>query len=142
MGMKELEGRHCQDRYVVPYFVTQRGGGRGQWSRVLQWCVMKGHYGEKSANSHWLACFIYFVEKEAENSEVDENVPTAEEATEATEGNAGSAEDTVDTSQPGVYTEHVFTDPLGVQIPEDLSPVYQSRYTDGLAAEEARYVLT
>ncbi|XP_007525616.1 C-Jun-amino-terminal kinase-interacting protein 4 isoform X4 [Erinaceus europaeus] len=66
------------------------------------------------------------LEKEAENSEVDENVPTAEEATEATEGNAGSAEDTVDTSQTGVYTEHVFTDPLGVQIPEDLSPVYQS----------------
>ncbi|XP_063574205.1 C-Jun-amino-terminal kinase-interacting protein 4 isoform X7 [Pongo abelii] len=52
--------------------------------------------------------------------------PPAEEATEATEGNAGSAEDTVDISQTGVYTEHVFTDPLGVQIPEDLSPVYQS----------------
>ncbi|KAF5915978.1 hypothetical protein HPG69_003051 [Diceros bicornis minor] len=65
-------------------------------------------------------------EKEAENREVDENVPTAEEATEATEGNAGSAEETVDISQTGVYTEHVFTDPLGVQIPEDLSPVYQS----------------
>nr|XP_012645254.1 C-Jun-amino-terminal kinase-interacting protein 4 isoform X2 [Microcebus murinus] len=65
-------------------------------------------------------------EMEPENSEVDENVPTAEEATEATEGNAGSAEDTVDISQTGVYTEHVFTDPLGVQIPEDLSPVYQS----------------
>uniref|UniRef100_O60271-3 Isoform 3 of C-Jun-amino-terminal kinase-interacting protein 4 n=1 Tax=Homo sapiens TaxID=9606 RepID=O60271-3 len=70
-------------------------------------------------------------EMEAENSEVDENVPTAEEATEATEGNAGSAEDTVDISQTGVYTEHVFTDPLGVQIPEDLSPVYQSRYNNG-----------
>ncbi|XP_012892181.1 PREDICTED: C-Jun-amino-terminal kinase-interacting protein 4 [Dipodomys ordii] len=65
-------------------------------------------------------------EMEVENSEVDENVPTAEEATEATEGNAGSTEDTVDMSQSGVYTEHVFTDPLGVQIPEDLSPVYQS----------------
>ncbi|ELK01677.1 C-jun-amino-terminal kinase-interacting protein 4 [Pteropus alecto] len=65
-------------------------------------------------------------EMEAESSEVDENVPTAEEATEATEGNAGSTEDTVDISQTGVYTEHVFTDPLGVQIPEDLSPVYQS----------------
>ncbi|KAF6097288.1 sperm associated antigen 9 [Phyllostomus discolor] len=65
-------------------------------------------------------------EKEAESSEIDENVPTAEEATEATEGNAGSAEDSADTSQSGVYTEHVFTDPLGVQIPEDLSPVYQS----------------
>ncbi|CAO2644857.1 C-Jun-amino-terminal kinase-interacting protein 4 [Lemmus lemmus] len=65
-------------------------------------------------------------EMEAESSEVDENVPTAEEATEATEGNAGSTEDAVDISQPGVYTEHVFTDPLGVQIPEDLSPVFQS----------------
>ncbi|KAH0501099.1 C-Jun-amino-terminal kinase-interacting protein 4 [Microtus ochrogaster] len=65
-------------------------------------------------------------EMEAENSEVDENVPTAEEATEATEGNAGSTEDAVDISQPGVYTEHVFTDPLGVQIPEDLSPVFQA----------------
>uniref|UniRef100_A0A452RUM5 Sperm associated antigen 9 n=1 Tax=Ursus americanus TaxID=9643 RepID=A0A452RUM5_URSAM len=72
---------------------------------------------------------------EAENSEVDENVPTAEEATEATEGNAGSAEDTVDISQPGVYTEHVFTDPLGVQIPEDLSPVYHDSdvYKDQLS---------
>lgn len=77
--------------------------------------------------------FIYFLEKEADSSEIDENVPTAEEATEATEGNAGSAEDSVDTSQSGVYTEHVFTDPLGVQIPEDLSPVYQSRYTSGPA---------
>nr|XP_045015261.1 C-Jun-amino-terminal kinase-interacting protein 4 isoform X1 [Jaculus jaculus] len=63
---------------------------------------------------------------EAENSEVDENVPTAEEATEATEGNAESTEDAVDTTQTGVYTEHVFTDPLGVQVPEDLSPVFQS----------------
>ncbi|XP_060251509.1 C-Jun-amino-terminal kinase-interacting protein 4 isoform X6 [Ovis aries] len=59
-----------------------------------------------------------------ETSPVMEKPP--EEATEATEGNAGSAEDTVDVSQTGVYTEHVFTDPLGVQIPEDLSPVYQS----------------
>lgn len=70
---------------------------------------------------------------EAENSEVDENVPTAEEATEATEGNAGSTEDAVDISQPGVYTEHVFTDPLGVQIPEDLSPVFQSRYASQIS---------
>ncbi|KFO34971.1 C-Jun-amino-terminal kinase-interacting protein 4 [Fukomys damarensis] len=65
-------------------------------------------------------------EIEAENTEVDESVPTAEEATEATEGSAGSVEDAVDVSQPGVYTEHVFTDPLGVQIPEDLSLVCQS----------------
>ncbi|XP_075417710.1 C-Jun-amino-terminal kinase-interacting protein 4 isoform X2 [Tenrec ecaudatus] len=69
-------------------------------------------------------------ETEAENSEVDENVPTAEEATEATEGNGGSADDAVDISQTGVYTEHVFTDPLGVQMPEDLSPVYQSSDSD------------
>uniref|UniRef100_A0A8J8YS73 C-Jun-amino-terminal kinase-interacting protein 4 n=1 Tax=Callithrix jacchus TaxID=9483 RepID=A0A8J8YS73_CALJA len=79
-------------------------------------------------------------EMEAENSEVDENVPTAEEATEATEGNAGSAEDTVDISQTGVYTEHVFTDPLGVQIPEDLSPVYQSS-NDSDAYKDAISVL-
>jgi hypothetical protein len=74
-----------------------------------------------------------FTEMETENSEVDENIPTAEEATEATEGNAGSTEDTVDISQPGVYTEHVFTDPLGVQIPEDLSPVFQSRYASEIS---------
>ncbi|XP_058139935.1 C-Jun-amino-terminal kinase-interacting protein 4 isoform X3 [Dasypus novemcinctus] len=54
--------------------------------------------------------------------------PPAEEATEATEGNA--AEETVDISQTGVYTEHVFTDPLGVQIPEDPSPMYQSSDSD------------
>ena len=93
--------------------------------------LVGGSDRKKSSNLEWLACFIYFLEKETENSEVDENVPTAEEATEATEGNAGSAEDTVDVSQTGVYTEHVFTDPLGVQIPEDLSPVYQSRYKNG-----------
>ena len=39
-----------------------------------------------------------YVEKETENSEVDENVPTTGEATEAeaAEGIAGSTEDTVD----------------------------------------------
>lgn len=78
------------------------------------------------------------VETEAEGGEVDDSVPTAEEATEATEGNSSSTEDAVDTSQPGVYTEHVFTDPLGVQIPEDLSPVYQSRYTSRLLTREGR----
>lgn len=78
-----------------------------------------------------VSMFYSLLEKEAESSEIDENVPTAEEATEATEGNAGSAEDSMDASQTGVYTEHVFTDPLGVQIPEDLSPVYQSRYSHG-----------
>lgn len=118
--------------------MIQCGGGRGRWSGILRGCFVRGNYWEESSNSEWLACVIYFVEKEAENSEVDENVPTAEEAMEATEGNAGTAEDTADASQPGVYTEHVFTDPLGVQIPEDLSPVYQSRYMDGSATQETR----
>ncbi|CAN8194162.1 unnamed protein product [Coccothraustes coccothraustes] len=60
----------------------------------------------------------------AENNSVDENIPTAEEATEATEVNAGT-EDTADIAQTGVYTEHVFTDPLGVQHTTEASPVYQ-----------------
>uniref|UniRef100_W5K0L7 C-Jun-amino-terminal kinase-interacting protein 4 n=1 Tax=Astyanax mexicanus TaxID=7994 RepID=W5K0L7_ASTMX len=47
----------------------------------------------------------------AELSPVRDGVPTAEEATEATEeGEEGVG---TDASQPGMYTEHVFTDPLG-----------------------------
>ncbi|XP_040437769.1 C-Jun-amino-terminal kinase-interacting protein 4 isoform X3 [Falco naumanni] len=60
-----------------------------------------------------------------ENNSVDENIPTAEEATEATEVNAGTGEDAADIAQTGVYTEHVFTDPLGVQNTTEASPVYQ-----------------
>uniref|UniRef100_A0A8C3NVT4 C-Jun-amino-terminal kinase-interacting protein 4 n=1 Tax=Cyanoderma ruficeps TaxID=181631 RepID=A0A8C3NVT4_9PASS len=60
-----------------------------------------------------------------ENNSVDENIPTAEEATEATEVNAGTGEDAADIAQTGVYTEHVFTDPLGVQHTTEASPVYQ-----------------
>ncbi|KAM7089123.1 C-Jun-amino-terminal kinase-interacting protein 4 isoform X1 [Ciconia boyciana] len=60
-----------------------------------------------------------------ESNSVDENIPTAEEATEATEVNAGTGEDTADIAQTGVYTEHVFTDPLGVQNTTEASPVYQ-----------------
>uniref|UniRef100_A0A674BRB5 C-Jun-amino-terminal kinase-interacting protein 4 n=1 Tax=Salmo trutta TaxID=8032 RepID=A0A674BRB5_SALTR len=41
--------------------------------------------------------------------------PSTEEATEATEASAGPADPEHDLSQRGVYTEHVFTDPLGVQ---------------------------
>uniref|UniRef100_A0A3Q2Z1S0 C-Jun-amino-terminal kinase-interacting protein 4 n=1 Tax=Hippocampus comes TaxID=109280 RepID=A0A3Q2Z1S0_HIPCM len=46
------------------------------------------------------------------------DVPTAEEATEATEANAGGSEEGEgdqgpEQNQPGIYTEHVFTDPLG-----------------------------
>uniref|UniRef100_A0A8C4ITD6 C-Jun-amino-terminal kinase-interacting protein 4 n=1 Tax=Dicentrarchus labrax TaxID=13489 RepID=A0A8C4ITD6_DICLA len=60
----------------------------------------------------------------AEHSE--DGVPTAEEATEATEANAGVGEEGeedqgADQNQPGIYTEHVFTDPLGVG-PTDSSP--------------------
>ncbi|XP_052544307.1 C-Jun-amino-terminal kinase-interacting protein 4 isoform X5 [Tympanuchus pallidicinctus] len=58
-----------------------------------------------------------------ESNSVDDNIPTAEEATEATEVSAGT-EDITDIGQTGVYTEHVFTDPLGVQNTE-ASPVYQ-----------------
>uniref|UniRef100_A0A8C7QV84 C-Jun-amino-terminal kinase-interacting protein 4 n=1 Tax=Oncorhynchus mykiss TaxID=8022 RepID=A0A8C7QV84_ONCMY len=44
-----------------------------------------------------------------------ENDTDTEEATEATEASAGPAGSEHDLSQRGVYTEHVFTDPLGVQ---------------------------
>ncbi|KAJ6660313.1 hypothetical protein lerEdw1_017736 [Lerista edwardsae] len=60
-----------------------------------------------------------------ENEAGDENVQTAEEATEATEVNAGSGEDVADIAQTGVYTEHVFTDPLGVQDTIEGSPAFQ-----------------
>ncbi|XP_061702027.1 sperm associated antigen 9a isoform X2 [Syngnathoides biaculeatus] len=56
------------------------------------------------------------------------DVPTAEEATEATEANAGGSEEGEEDqgpeqNQPGIYTEHVFTDPLGVR-PDETSPTY------------------
>ncbi|XP_073349901.1 sperm associated antigen 9a isoform X5 [Pagrus major] len=59
------------------------------------------------------------VEMSRETSPLEDGVPTAEEATEATEANAGVGEDGqedqgADSNQPGIYTEHVFTDPLGV----------------------------
>ncbi|NXN09894.1 JIP4 protein, partial [Indicator maculatus] len=60
-----------------------------------------------------------------ENNAVEENIPTAEEATEATEVSTGTGEDAADIAQSGVYTEHVFTDPLGVQHTAEASPVYQ-----------------
>ncbi|XP_028935720.1 C-Jun-amino-terminal kinase-interacting protein 4 isoform X2 [Ornithorhynchus anatinus] len=74
-------------------------------------------------------------EAEPEEGTVDETVPTAEEATEATEateGNPGSGEEIADLNQAGVYTEHVFTDPLGVQNTEEGPPIYQtSNEADG-----------
>lgn len=72
---------------------------------------------------------IFIAEIAAEDDDaVDENVQTAEEATEATEVNAGSGEEGVDVSQTGVYTEHVFTDPLGVQDTVEGSPAYLPWY--------------
>ncbi|XP_062976279.1 C-Jun-amino-terminal kinase-interacting protein 4 isoform X2 [Elgaria multicarinata webbii] len=65
-----------------------------------------------------------------ENDAVDENIQTAEEATEATEVNAGSGEEVADIAQTGVYTEHVFTDPLGVQDTVEGSPAFQPSESD------------
>ncbi|XP_025054953.1 C-Jun-amino-terminal kinase-interacting protein 4 isoform X6 [Alligator sinensis] len=80
-------------------------------------------------NSHVL-CIASVPEAAAESGVVDENVPTAEEATEATEVNAGTGEDVADVSQTGVYTEHVFTDPLGVQSTAEGSPAYPPSESD------------
>lgn len=70
------------------------------------------------------------VELSRETSPAEDGVPTAEEATEATEANAGVGEEGedqgADQNQPGMYTEHVFTDPLGVG-PTDSSPVDTQR---------------
>lgn len=68
------------------------------------------------------------IDTATESNSADDNIPTAEEATEATEVNAGTGEDPADITQTGVYTEHVFTDPLGVQNTTEASPVYQPRY--------------
>ncbi|KAG8007050.1 C-Jun-amino-terminal kinase-interacting protein 4 [Nibea albiflora] len=71
------------------------------------------------------------VELSREASPAEDGVPTAEEATEATEANAGVGEEGeedegADQNQPGIYTEHVFTDPLGVG-PTDSSPTDSQR---------------
>ncbi|XP_069576908.1 sperm associated antigen 9a isoform X3 [Brachyistius frenatus] len=71
------------------------------------------------------------VELSRETSPAEDGVPPAEEATEATEANAGVGEEGeedqgADQSQPGIYTEHVFTDPLGVG-PTDSSPAETRR---------------
>ncbi|XP_067332913.1 sperm associated antigen 9a isoform X5 [Channa argus] len=71
------------------------------------------------------------VDMSRETSPEEDGVPTAEEATEATEANAGVGEEGVedqgvDQNQPGIYTEHVFTDPLGVG-PTDSLPADTQR---------------
>ncbi|KAG8446007.1 hypothetical protein GDO86_013761 [Hymenochirus boettgeri] len=70
--------------------------------------------------------------------DLDENVATAEEATEDTDVGATSTDDLADISQTGIYTEHVFTDPLGAQnTTEDTSGYQPSNdsdlYKDGIA---------
>lgn len=71
----------------------------------------------------------------------DESLLAAEEATEATESNLNlpvSDDDVTDGSQSGAYTEHVFTDPLGVQSSSDSTQTYNRResdlYKDGVSA--------
>ncbi|XP_030629108.1 C-Jun-amino-terminal kinase-interacting protein 4 [Chanos chanos] len=62
-----------------------------------------------------------------------DGVPAAEEALEATEVSAVSAEENsvMGVSPGGIYTEHVFTDPLGVQNPGETPSTYtQSRESD------------
>ncbi|KAE8577121.1 hypothetical protein XENTR_v10004438 [Xenopus tropicalis] len=69
--------------------------------------------------------------------ELDDNVATAEEATEDTEVGTGSNDDLADISQTGVYTEHVFTDPLGAQTTTEDTGYQPSNdsdlYKDGIA---------
>ncbi|XP_037544862.1 sperm associated antigen 9a [Nematolebias whitei] len=71
------------------------------------------------------------VELSRETSPAEDGVPTAEEATEATEATAGAGmegeeEQGAYPNQQGIYTEHVFTDPLGVG-PTDSCPAEAQR---------------
>ncbi|KAM8843811.1 sperm associated antigen 9a isoform 2-T2 [Spinachia spinachia] len=66
------------------------------------------------------------VELSREASPAEGGVPAAEEATEATEANAGVGDEGEEDqgagpNQPGIYTEHVFTDPLGAGPTDSLS---------------------
>ncbi|XP_035381710.1 sperm associated antigen 9a isoform X2 [Electrophorus electricus] len=75
------------------------------------------------------------VELSREPSPNEDGIPTAEEATEATEEEEEGPG--TDASQPGIYTEHVFTDPLGAQPTESSSPTHSARESgqgiDGVA---------
>ncbi|XP_067914708.1 C-Jun-amino-terminal kinase-interacting protein 4-like isoform X5 [Heterodontus francisci] len=77
----------------------------------------------------------------AESGSPDESLLAAEEATEATESSLNlplSDDDVTDVSQSGAYTEHVFTDPLGVQSSSDSTRTFNRResdlYKDGVSA--------
>uniref|UniRef100_A0AAX7TZ74 Sperm associated antigen 9a n=1 Tax=Astatotilapia calliptera TaxID=8154 RepID=A0AAX7TZ74_ASTCA len=81
------------------------------------------------------------VELSRETSPAEDGVPTAEEATEATEANAGVGEEGeedqgADQNQPGIYTEHVFTDPLGVEPTDSLVAESQSKKSGSSAANQ------
>uniref|UniRef100_A0A3Q2PJY8 C-Jun-amino-terminal kinase-interacting protein 4 n=1 Tax=Fundulus heteroclitus TaxID=8078 RepID=A0A3Q2PJY8_FUNHE len=85
------------------------------------------------------------VQLSRETSPTEDGVPTAEEATEATEANAGVGEEGEedqgsDPNQPGIYTEHVFTDPLGVG-PTDSCPAEAQR-SSGQDGEPCRPEVT
>ncbi|KAJ7984776.1 hypothetical protein DPEC_G00358290 [Dallia pectoralis] len=66
------------------------------------------------------------------DSGIVSDIKAAEEATEATEASAGPAHPDHDMTQRGVYTEHVFTDPLGAQntSPVDTPASYTQRECD------------
>ncbi|DBA13630.1 TPA: hypothetical protein GDO54_018443 [Pyxicephalus adspersus] len=74
------------------------------------------------------------------NTELDDNVPTAEEATEATEVGDGTTDDVADI-QAGIYTEHVFTDPLGVQNTTEDSGCQPSLYVHSSVAQWKKCLL-
>uniref|UniRef100_A0A673IS10 C-Jun-amino-terminal kinase-interacting protein 4 n=1 Tax=Sinocyclocheilus rhinocerous TaxID=307959 RepID=A0A673IS10_9TELE len=61
------------------------------------------------------------------NTASQDGVTAAEEALEATESNSNTP---ADENQPGIYTEHVFTDPLGVQNSRDTPSSYTQRECD------------
>ncbi|XP_043085906.1 C-Jun-amino-terminal kinase-interacting protein 4 isoform X4 [Puntigrus tetrazona] len=65
--------------------------------------------------------------EEALGQRQQDGVTAAEEALEATESNSNTP---ADESQPGIYTEHVFTDPLGVQSSRDTPSGYTQRECD------------
>uniref|UniRef100_A0A673IYM6 RH2 domain-containing protein n=1 Tax=Sinocyclocheilus rhinocerous TaxID=307959 RepID=A0A673IYM6_9TELE len=64
------------------------------------------------------------IESSDTGNTASDGVTAAEEALEATESNSNTP---ADENQPGIYTEHVFTDPLGVQNSRDTPSSYTQR---------------
>lgn len=78
-------------------------------------------------NGEWYSnATVCAVDLSREPSPNEDGVLTAEEATEATEEEEEEEGPGTDSSQPGIYTEHVFTDPLGAQ------PAESSTATDNV----------